>query len=57
MILFILFYILCLVIAVEVIFKPRRDILSNGDKIIWYNSEGRFGKDRDYFIYKRYGRN
>ena len=43
-----IFYIILLII-----FNPKVDKLPNGDTIIWYNSGGRFSKNRDYFILKR----
>ena len=50
-------YIIFLVLMVIVgffKFLPSLDKLSNGDKIIWYNSAGRFGYGRSYFIYKKH---
>ena len=43
-----IFYIILLII-----FNPKVDKLPNGDTIIWYNSEGRFLKSRDYILIKR----
>lgn len=55
-IIYITFILIAVLGFIDIIFEPEVDTLKNGDKVIWYNSGGRFGKDRDYFIYKRYGR-